>query len=785
MSTSSVFADCVFCLSGKFSLSQSELTTFVIQHGGRIVPTVSAACTHLISDGAESSKKQSAMKKGLPIIATEALMLAAAKGKPLSASGGGSKAKASKKRGRQSKDDEDNDDDDDDDDDDGDGEGDDDGTVFAGLVFCVSGRLSRQQREVESLITRNGGRVVSAFSGSVSHVISESVGSDKTASAVSAHKPVMKEAWIDACIKEGGMVEDAALYTHNPDDKKDDDDGDVKMKQTRKPKSKSTRKAKSRAADDDDDDDGAADDGDENEDDDDDAAKKKAADVSSTHVVRVKGAAPVDDPCPFSSSHHVYADGSDVYDAMLNQTNVSANNNKFYVIQLLETDRAPKQYIVWNRWGRVGESGQTNRGEAHSSLDSAKRSFASKFRSKTKNDWSARANFKQYSGSYTLIERDFTGTEDDGEVDEKEDGEKKASAKVDARESTLDPRVQKLISTIFDTSMMAAQMKELNYDAKKLPLGKLSKQHILRGYSVLKELADEINKARPDAHFLAELSSNFYTLIPHSFPRHVRPPTIRTPAEVKMKIEMVESLADIAVAMKLINTESDDGEHPLDKHYKSLKCQIKALDDDDAAVKLVEKYIKNTHAPTHSAYSLKLEQLYVIERDGEEERYKAFQKTANRQLLWHGSRLTNFTGILSQGLRIAPPEAPVTGYMFGKGIYTADSVSKSANYCNVARTSPFGCLLLAEVALGEMNELTTADYDAANLPSGKLSTKGVGRKQPNPAQFEKLANGIVVPCGELIDQSNVSSSLLYNEYIVYDIQQVKIKYLAKVKFEFH
>lgn len=31
-----------------------------------------------------------------------------------------------------------------------------------------------------------------------------------------------------------------------------------------------------------------------------------------------------------------------------------------------------------------------------------------------------------------------------------------------------------------------------------------------------------------------------------------------------------------------------------------------------------------------------------------------------------GSRLTNFMGILSQGLRIAPPEAPATGYMFGK-----------------------------------------------------------------------------------------------------------------------
>ena len=33
-------------------------------------------------------------------------------------------------------------------------------------------------------------------------------------------------------------------------------------------------------------------------------------------------------------------------------------------------------------------------------------------------------------------------------------------------------------------------------------------------------------------------------------------------------------------------------------------------------------------------------------------------------------------GILSKGLLIAPPEAPVTGYMFGKGIYFADVVTK-------------------------------------------------------------------------------------------------------------
>lgn len=49
------------------------------------------------------------------------------------------------------------------------------------------------------------------------------------------------------------------------------------------------------------------------------------------------------------------------------------------------------------------------------------------------------------------------------------------------------------------------------------------------------------------------------------------------------------------------------------------------------------------------------------------------------------------------GLRIAPPEAPVTGYMFGKGVYFADMFSKSANYCYATRTAKDGVLLLCEV----------------------------------------------------------------------------------------
>ena len=58
-------------------------------------------------------------------------------------------------------------------------------------------------------------------------------------------------------------------------------------------------------------------------------------------------------------------------------------------------------------------------------------------------------------------------------------------------------------------------------------------------------------------------------------------------------------------------------------------------------------------------------QAFEVRRDGEAEGFR--KQLGNVQLLWHGSRLGNWAGIMSTGLRIAPAEAPATGYMFGKG----------------------------------------------------------------------------------------------------------------------
>ena len=172
----------------------------------------------------------------------------------------------------------------------------------------------------------------------------------------------------------------------------------------------------------------------------------------------------------------------------------------------------------------------------------------------------------------------------------------------------------------------------------------------------------------------------------------------------QQKLEMLNNLLELEIAYNLMKTSNESGEKGnIDSYYEQLKTDIEVLDRESKEFKIIEEYLQNTHAPTHMQFSLHIVEIYKIKRQGEAKRFKPFQKLHNRKLLWHGSRKTNFAGILSQGLRIAPPEAPVTGYMFGKGIYFADMVSKSANYCCAHTSDTTGLMLLCDVALGDVS----------------------------------------------------------------------------------
>lgn len=116
---------------------------------------------------------------------------------------------------------------------------------------------------------------------------------------------------------------------------------------------------------------------------------------------------------------------------------------------------------------------------------------------------------------------------------------------------------------------------------------------------------------------------------------HATPPVIKTQKQLKEKIDMLQSLVDVAVASNLMkeNAKVCDAVrvwtssslwpchvrcllticllawgmqaalHPDDANYASLKCELTALDKKGKLFKMLKQYMLNTHAATHNSVS--------------------------------------------------------------------------------------------------------------------------------------------------------------------------------------
>ncbi|KAF1323592.1 Poly polymerase catalytic domain containing protein, partial [Globisporangium splendens] len=552
--------------------------------------------------------------------------------------------------------------------------------------------------------------------------------------------------------------------------------------------------------------------------------------------------------CSFFAS--IYEDENGIlWNAMLNFTDISYGsfgNNKFYSVQLIHDPSFGPNYKVFRKWGRVGAASPQKSIEFFGGcLERAKQSFQKRVLEKSGNKWPLEGPFEKKKGKYVLVVRLFAANCSelaDEEPETEMDVDSKAGASANVVPSELPEKVQDVIKLICDPSLIAKEVSEMNVDLKKLPLGRLSKAQISQGYTILQRLSnaltaiDELEnppapavptpaattttgrttRSRKNATAkaaavtastvpakrkrmsatdatrvrnlkadLKALSSEFYSLIPHDFGRSL-PPVINTMDEVKVKISLLEVLADLELSQKLQQEEkksqaSGSTIHPLDAQYKMLNTKMEPLEPTDEEFKRIERYVESTEVPSSQSYKLKIQSVMKIARGPEEETNETFKSVDNHKLLWHGSRLSNVVGILSQGLRIAPPEAPKNGYLFGKGVYFADAVTKSAAYCFASPARSKAVLLLAEAALGKSYEAphpTYLDYRTVNA-HGCESTHGLGRMAPNEGTYETMSDGVVVPIGKIVPMHD-SADRLYNEFIVYRTEQIKLRTLLKV-----
>ena len=543
-----------------------------------------------------------------------------------------------------------------------------------------------------------------------------------------------------------------------------------------------------------------------------------------------------------SEFFELYKENDEYWDASLTKVNLQNGiygEYMFYYIQLIH-DLGKNMFIIVTQFGRIGEQG-ANQKSPFNTLEEAKNEFGKIFKSKTGNSWEQRNNFERKKGKYMLLTFNKTKLKPN-ELLKTFDYNKCPKSNIENKE------IQNLLKNITDNSILTKAFKESNVDTDIFDYSMINKELLLKAreylikiYNITQELEqirkinvnmnnevinndinnneenkmeleEEENKDKQEkikdikdiktfkdktdvilfkTNELMDLSNRYYELIPKNKFKYSCILPLDRLDEVKKEIQIIDNLTYIENTINILLGAHNKINiiNPLDYIYYSLQTYFKVLKNNSPEFLTIEKYINNTSEED------KVINIFSVTKKGELEKINKFKDLQNHYLLFHGTKIFNLIGILSNGLKIAPPEAPMTGYMFGKGVYFADMYKKSINYCdtiqdksNSKQIKNYSFILLCEVVLGNIYEPRNQLFDLENLPflnQGYNSLKSISNSGPDPNKKFVCNNGMIIPLGNIVSYNNYnnlnSSMTSYPEYVVYNTEQIKIRYIAQME----
>ncbi|KAG2217935.1 hypothetical protein INT45_004062 [Circinella minor] len=490
----------------------------------------------------------------------------------------------------------------------------------------------------------------------------------------------------------------------------------------------------------------------------------------------------------------LFDENNDPYDILVQKVDVNAyfyGCNMFYKLSVIY-NTVLDLYVLWTRWGSFGEVGMHQK-TPFLTKEEAVTEFKSIFKSKTGNAWEDRKpeTFVPKPGRFELI----LAKPPKKPVILKSFDFVKSSVP-----SQLPSAIYNSLNIFCDFDALNQGYKQLELD---IPAGQIPQKRIDEAYEIIDKLSKLIEEISSQAvfttkeerakkkdldHKIVQLSNQYYRLLPKTSQNRgiqaiSREATLELERGRLNNVNYLNFSINVLLAAKRRASEI----HPFDYCFRSLHCQINEIEKDTAEFRMIKKYMLTTSKKTE----YEICHLFSLNREGEDARFERHAHNKNRKLLWHGSHANNFLGILKQGLRTKPAIAEQSGSMFGNGIYFADMFDKSINYSSngfYEKKHPgYALLLLSEVALGEECEM---HYYAGYLydKNQHMSVRGMGAEGPNPANAIYDKGGVKIPMGPSIEHSTSTGifsryqfSINYNEFIVYDESQIKLKYMVLVR----
>ncbi|PVD24426.1 hypothetical protein C0Q70_14909 [Pomacea canaliculata] len=321
---------------------------------------------------------------------------------------------------------------------------------------------------------------------------------------------------------------------------------------------------------------------------------------------------------------------------------------------------------------------------------------------------------------------------------------------------TLNPATQALIELIFDKDMFEDAMRRFDIDLNKMSFEKLNRKDIEKGFKILDKLKEALER-KDTLEELSILSSEFYDVIPRNFGTRKKP-VINNTVFFQKEYDTLGDLEDIQIAQSILNEKPEQQAR-----------QIRGL--------IIERYFNETK-PTNSWQNLVLQEIWKVDREGEEERFLAHDGIMDRKLLWYGTDMALVAAILKNGFCIKTHSSG----RGGRSIHFVSESDKSSGYVR-----PFGnkgLMFLTEVAIGKQWKIYKESRNLMHPPEGYDSVLACGIQEPDPA-FDTVitldGKQVVVPQAKPRPTGN-HSVFYQSEYLIYKESQTRIRYLLLIDF---
>jgi len=447
--------------------------------------------------------------------------------------------------------------------------------------------------------------------------------------------------------------------------------------------------------------------------------------------------------------------------ATLNKTDLTGGNNKYYQIEA-HVSKDKKKYRLYSRYGRVGHSGTEEERIPPQDLNSLLAAFESLKAEKT----GSRKGYVEVQMASTKMGSSVNNQRILSD-DIKKDKLKSDDGK-DAPKDNISPHIAKLVNRLFEEAGQAVRSSlsgSLQTTAEN-PLGTLTLTQINQGKNVLQEIQDLLTKKPKLIDSINSdvllLSNKLYSAIPQvmehrpkksdgdkAMDEWLKKMALNNADKLDKQTELLDLLADVQGMVGGFATTD------VAKKHKEIGCEYTLVDEKDDSFRKVKEYYSSSHS-RHHGWKSNMVRLWRVSVKGQKDKHVPFMKdVGNIKPLFHGSGPQNILGICKHGLLMRPPGVYVTGSMFGNGLYFADQSSKSEQYAfgryggGSGRGDTF-FMFVADVALGKIRKYQTPQSHLQEPPKGYHSVQG-----------------------------EAGSSLVHNEFIVYNLKQHMLQYLIE------